>query len=219
MITLPTQIIPWFNLILLIFYMIFVMTGFKRGFLRQILMTIGTVLSYLAAWRYSSIGASYFHIWPASWTFRVGLLPKAWLYPLLNHTAWFFLILIGCRLLFSLLDRFAKGIQGIPILKQISSLLGGILGACTATIWVLIACFALYTPLFRNGDVFYQKTALHTIHDTTMVFFKQLDEPIKEMMDYHSFWKTIDEHKEDDQKWITQWLEEHGFAPLDGDQK
>lgn len=195
------------------------MNGFKRGFLRQILAMIGTILSYLAAWRYSSIGATYFRLWPQTWTIQIGILPKAWLYPILNRGAWFFLILIGCRLLFLLLDNFAKGLQKIPVLKQLSGLLGAALGACTATIWILIICFVLYTPLFKNGDVLYQKTALHTIHDTTTQVFKQLDGPIKEMMDYHTFVERVGKYREDDQKWITQWFEEHGFAPLDGDSK
>lgn len=219
MITIPAPLITWFNVVLLVFYALFVINGFRRGFLRQILAMIGTVLSYLAAWRYSPIGAAYFHIWPKSWTPTIGPLPKEWIYPLANHIAWFFLILLVCRLLFALLEKLAKGAQNIPVLKQVSALLGGVLGAGTATIWVLVICFALYTPLFKNGDMLYEKTALHTIHDTTAVVFNWLGRPVNEMMDNHILFKMIDEHKDDDQKWIMQWLQEHGFEPENGETK
>ena len=135
-----------------------------------------------------------------------------------DHTISEIFRFIVLRLLFLLLDKLAKGIENIPVLKQISGLLGALLGAVGATVWVLVFCILLQTPLFNNGADIYRNTVLHTISETTGTVFSKLAVPVNETETFSKLYQSLKNNEGEDTQAIEQWLQEHGYTPQEENQ-
>ena len=218
MITIPPASYYIVDIVIAAFYIAFLFLGAHRGFLRQLVSLLGTVLSFLGAWRYCGVLAEYIHLWPSAWNPAKDAFYGDTVYAMLNKMAWFFVLLIVLRLLFLLLDKLVKGIENIPVLKQISGLLGALLGAVGATVWVLVFCILLQTPLFSNGANIYRNTVLHTISETTGTVFSKLAVPVNETETFSKLYQSLKNNEGEDTQAIEQWLQEHGYSPQEENQ-
>ena len=218
MITIPPASYYIVDIVIAAFYIAFLFLGAHRGFLRQLVSLLGTVLSFLGAWRYCGVLAEYIHLWPSAWNPAKDAFYGDTVYAMLNKMAWFFVLLIVLRLLFLLLDKLAKGIENIPVLKQISGLLGALLGAVGATVWVLVFCILLQTPLFSNGANIYRNTVLHTISETTGTVFSKLAVPVNETETFSKLYQSLKNNEGEDTQASEQGLQEHGYTPQEENQ-
>ena len=142
----------YINIAVVILFVIFMVRGAKRGVLMQVLSAFGTVVSFLAAWRYCTFASGYYNLWPKS-IVPMNEIPGVGdtVYSRLNNLIWFIALFIVIRLLFIILEKLCSGLSGLPVLKEISGLLGGILGIVSATIWIMVICVVLNMPFFKNG--------------------------------------------------------------------
>jgi uncharacterized membrane protein required for colicin V production len=213
MITIPESGYLFVDIAVAVLYIWAIAAGGKKGFLPQLLSTLGTVLSFYLAWRYCGIGASYFQLWPQAWNPAAGTLLEKQVYVLFNRVFWFFLLLVILRLLFSLLSSLFSQIKRLPVLHQISVLLGGLLGAVNATIWVLVFAVLLNTPLFNQGSAVYEGTVVHTINETVSSLFQQASLPALDLNEFNKLYEELKDTDGQDTQAIEQWLQEHGYTP------
>ena len=62
-----------------------------------------------------------------------------------------------------------RGLQDIPLIKEVSALLGGVLGAAEAMIFVLVLTMALNSPLFNNGQAAVDNTLISSSEFASLV--------------------------------------------------
>ena len=171
----PTYI----NIAVVVLYVIFMIRGAKRGVLVQVLSSLGTVVSFLAAWRYCSFASGYYELVPKDIVpmNEIPAIGQA-IYSHLNEMIWFIALFAVLRLLFVILEKLCSGLSGLPVIKEVSGLLGGLLGVVSATIWILVLFVVLNMPFFRNGSEIANRSLIGTITNKVSHTVKEFAGPI-----------------------------------------
>lgn len=203
------------NLGILVIYIVFLIRGAKKGFLLQVISALGALLSFVFAWRYAPIGMKYYNLFPSSWNPLKDTIFATQAYEWMNRMAWFFLLFIVFKLFFLILEKLADGLQSIPVLKQVSGLLGALLGGISATIWILIACLVLNQPMISMGKDIIENTALKPISQKTTEVFTFLKEPLTDTEKFNELLNDIQSTDDSDTQAIEELLHQIGLETLE----
>ncbi|MBQ8068198.1 MAG: CvpA family protein [Solobacterium sp.] len=218
MITINTGLFQpaYINIAVVILFVIFMVRGAKRGVLMQVLSAFGTVVSFLAAWRYCTFASGYYNLWPKS-IVPMNEIPGVGdtVYSRLNNLIWFIVLFIVIRLVFIILEKLCSGLSGLPVLKEISGLLGGILGIVSATIWIMVICVVLNMPFFKNGKWVTDHSLIGTITNTVSKTVTEFAGPINASETIGELYQEVTEFGDQDKEAIGEWLSEHGIDPMD----
>jgi uncharacterized membrane protein required for colicin V production len=183
MIAIDENWILYINIAAAVIFILCLIKGWHRGLLRMLISLGGTLLSLYGAWVFSETLQDQISLWPEAWMPRGVELLHDMIYPLLNRVAWFFLLFIGLKICFWILDKIFIGLQRIPVLKQINEILGTVLGACEAVIWCMVLSLILCTPLFSNGAAAVDQSVLGAIQNTNNAVVNTALKPLYETED------------------------------------
>jgi len=152
MITLPINSVFILNSITVLIFLLFVVGGFSRGLVHQLLDLVGFVAGLVLAWIFAPQLAAQWPILSIEFDFFQQPLIGAPLHGLANTASWFAIIWIGISILMTFVIKpFAKFIHKVPIANSLNRLLGAIYGLIPATLLSLLLAFVLTTPVFSNG--------------------------------------------------------------------
>ena len=211
MITIPEDYIYLFNIAVIVIYVLFIMKGMHKGVLSQLLDLFGTLIAFFVSWRYSDIGSNFFSLVPKSILPLQDTLLAEDIYALANRTVWFLLLFIICKIIFHLLSKLFDGIQKVPGLKEISSLLGGLFGFFSATIWIIVICTVLKMPVFTNGQVIYNRSMLSNINETAVQAVNMLGVSTDTSDLFNDIYLKVKDMPDNDKEAVTKWLEDQGY--------
>ena len=215
MITIPEGWFAGIDIAAVIFYAVLIAKGAKKGFLYQILSFAGTLLSFFLAWRYHSIVASHIRLWPESWNpFASSLFADSFA-EFMNEAVWFLVLFLIVKILFHLLCSLASGLQKVPVLREVSGLLGGLLGAGIATIWVLVFSVFLNTPVFANGAACAESTLIGKISEPVSETLSSLGVQTGSLKALNKLFTDMKSMEDSDKKAVAKWLESHGYEKLE----
>ncbi len=214
MVTIPTDWITYINLGVIAFYIVLMIAGAVRGFLRQVTALTGTIVSFFAAWRYYDVTAKFLQVWPRDWTPLQGTLLKEQVYRFANQACWFILIFFVCRVIFILVERLFEKIESAPVIQEISGLLGGALGAVNATVWILVFATILTTPFFSNGKRIADTTWIGLIDEkvTAAAYDAGISLTTNDMINL--IYEEAGRLDDSDREAVAEWLSAQGFEDL-----
>lgn len=212
MIQIPEKYIFFINIAIVVFYCIECFRGSRNGFFRQLIDLFGTLISFFVAWRYSDIGSSYFKVIPKSIVPFQDTLFASEIYSVANRIAWFVILFVVCKIIFFLLGKFFDGIQKVPGIKSISSFLGGLFGLLTATIWIVVICTVIKTPIFSNGSSIYKKSWLSTVNETAIKGCELLGVSTESNDIANDIYEKVKDIPDSDKNSIMDWLESQGYT-------
>ena len=215
MITIPADWVVYINIGILAFYILMMILGAAKGFLRQIIALTGNVIALFVSWRYHDIAASYLRFWPRDWTPLQDTLLKDQVYAIANQAMWFIIIFVVCRLVLSIIDNLVKEIESTPVIREISGLLGGALGALNATFWIIVLSIVLNTPFFANGKRISDQTAVGFITDKVSQTITAAGLPVHTADMINTIYEEAKQLDDADREAVAQWLEKQGFRDLD----
>lgn len=215
MITISENYLIAINIGVVALYLFFILRGAKKGFLLQILSTFGTFLAFFAAWRYCGFASKYYHLWPENLN-PMSATPvlKEAVYEYLNEIAWFFALFVIILLLCKILEKMVRGISDLPVIKEISGLLGGILGAMAATVWIVVISMVMRTPMFVNGTEAVENSMVGIISSTSARVVEQFAGPVTSSETFSKLLHNVQDLDGKDKEYIENWLSDHGFDPL-----
>lgn len=212
MITIPESYALYIDFAVIAFYIVLMIIGVRRGFLVTLVNVLAVLGSLFIAWRLYPVMASHFSLWPHSWMpVQAGTLYGDGIYGYVNELIWFLVLFAIMRIVFLLLEPVARALQKIPVLKQISELLGGVCGIIGATLWVLVICLILNTPLFANGSAMVQATYLSAISEKTADVFSFLKQPLADSNAFAKLYNDVTSLSDEDRSTVSQWLDQHGY--------
>lgn len=215
MITIPEGWFAGIDIAVVIFYAVLIAKGAKKGFLYQILSFAGTVLSFFIAWRYDSVAAQYIRLWPKDWNpFADSLFADSFI-DFMNEAVWFLVLFLIVRIIFHLLCSLASGLQKVPVLREVSGLLGGLLGAGIATIWILVFSVFLNTPVFANGTACADSTLIGKISEPVSETMSELGVQTNSMKALNKLFTDMNSMDDSDKQAVAKWLESHGYEKLE----
>lgn len=129
------------DIIMVIILAFFAISGFRRGLVRSLVDFIGGIVAVTAAVAYSQ----QFFNWLQPFFSKSG---SAWMQNRLVGRAVAVLILfIAFEVLIQTVAYLLDHVFHLPVLRQINSLLGGVLGLCKGAVVVLLACAVLRVSL------------------------------------------------------------------------
>ena len=215
MINLPVDSVKAINIAVILLYAFSLWRGAKKGFLLQILSTFGTMLAFLAAWRYRGVASKFYRLWPDSLNPMKGnpYLGDA-VYAYLNEIIWFAALFLIICLLFLILGKLVSGISSLPVIKEVSGLLGAVLGGLAATVWVLVICTVMNTPLFTNGAEIAKNSLIGTISDAAASTVSQFAGPIDTSEVFQKVYSGAKDLDDKDKEFLEDWLIDHGIEPV-----
>ncbi len=216
MITIDMGWIKYINIAVIVLYLFFFVRGARRGFILQILSALGSLVSFLGAWRYCEFASGYYNLWPKN------LLPMSdipqlaqSIYKYMNQIVWFVVLFVVFRLLFIIIEKLCGGLSELPVIKEISTILGAMLGLVTATIWVIVIATVMNLPIIVNGRKAVQESFIGLITDTVSREYEQLAGPLDTSSTIGRLYEGITEYNDQDMDMISEWLSDHGIEPVD----
>lgn len=142
----------WINIVCLLFLLICILIGVKRGFLLQLVNLIGMITSFVLAWIFAPVLADKIRLFPSSMIdFGYDFINDL-IYPYVNQIAWFLIIVILIKIVIMVLKPIIKMLQKLPLLKQCNELFGGIIGGFNGLLWIMVVSMVLRLPFFTNGS-------------------------------------------------------------------
>lgn len=154
------EIFPIINIGCLIFLLICILIGIKRGFLLQLANLAGMIVSFIFAFMFAPILAKQIRLFPSSLIdFGYDFLNEL-IYPYINQLAWFVVIVVLIKIVILILKPIIKMVQKLPVLKQCNELFGGILGGVQALLWIMVLSVVLRLPFFANGNEIVENTII-----------------------------------------------------------
>ena len=207
----PLELTPLFNVFLVVLLILFILTGYRKGLLLQLLDFFGLIVSLFIAWMFSpALGASFGFIPKEFSPFQETILAD-YFYVQINSVAWFIILFFAVSLLVFLLKPIVKTIGQIPLLKQLNGAFGILFSMVKLLIVSVLVIFILSTPLFKNGGQIVDRTWLRFINSITVNTIDFVGKPILENKTLQAFILNPKQATPEDIATIVDWLKENGI--------
>ncbi|MDP2813694.1 MAG: CvpA family protein [Erysipelotrichaceae bacterium] len=178
--TFPTTWIVWVTPVLIIWLVLSLWIGYKRGFLLQLYNLLALFAAVLFAWILSEPFAKVFTIFkPDVGAFNQTAIEEI-IQIRINSALWFVILFIAISLLIMLGRPLIKAIGKIPGLKTINSFFGAVFALLGCYITVLILILLLSTPLITNGQTVFEESGLSVVKQYSSVFFDYASDRFEE---------------------------------------
>lgn len=152
--TLPIELLPLTNIILIAFIALMLIYGYFRGFLLQVYGLIVFIVVSIVSWLLAPPLAKVFPLMSHTEAFNV--IPR--IGPLfqetLNTILWFILIVVALMVASLFFKPLLKGITKLPIIKTVNRILGLLLGGLKAVVALLLLMLILGSGFVYNGQKF-----------------------------------------------------------------
>lgn len=150
--SIPNNYFIYINIFIALIYLIFIIIGYKKGFLFEFISLIYTAGSAILAWFLAPIFASMFPIIMLSdKNTEAELLSKLVNIDAISNTIIYFVIVfLILKLLYLFIAFILKGMNKLPVIGKFNKILGGIFGIVNATIVTIMLSMLLNLPIIQN---------------------------------------------------------------------
>lgn len=173
----PLTLIPYVNMIIVVFLLVSMYLGYRRGFLYQVFTLLGLLTAILISWFFAPVVSEMCPIYPVEWS------PFAYtdfadvFYSKMNTLVWYIILFAVVMVVFLLLKPFAKSVQKIPLIGTINQVFGMLFGLLPGLVTILFVTYFLSTPIVKNGKDVIEQTWLGPIRNATTNIVSVLQEP------------------------------------------
>lgn len=168
----PNDYFLYINLVIIAIYFIFVIVGYKKGFMYEFLSLIYSIFSLFVSWLISPILANVFPIVSTKNVSNdLALLNKFIdIEKLINEAIYFVVIFVLLKLVYIVLSLIFKKVNKLPIIGSLNKILGVFLGIVNATLVTIILSTLLSIPVIKNGNDVKNNTLLKYINSYSNKF-------------------------------------------------
>ena len=206
----PLELVQLVNIFLILVLALFILSGYKRGFLLQLLDLLGLIISLFLAWVFAPAFGRMFVLLPRDFSPFQGTVLANLFYEQTNSIAWFVVLFLVFFTLIFFIKLIAKAIGAIPVFKQINGILGVAFAFVRLLIFSFIIVFVLSTPLFRNGSEIIERSWLSPIRNYGFQAISIIERPLSEVIFVQHFVNNVGQATPDDVSNIISWLEYNG---------
>ncbi|MDI9540482.1 MAG: CvpA family protein [Bacillota bacterium] len=213
--TLPSNSVLFINVGVILFLVISIVLGYKRGFLWQVIKTIGILAVLLLSWILAPGFADLIKIFPKKYApFQETPLADVF-YDKINVLVWFVIIFIIGLIVIAIIKPLFKVVLEFPIIKQFNSLLGAFFALIPAFIIVIIMTFLLNTAIFTNGKDIVDNSVLKYTDTVTEKITSILSKSFQENVAIQKMISDPLSLELEDIKSIIEWLEKSSISSED----
>lgn len=159
----------YINIFIALIYLIFIIVGYVKGFLFEIISLFFTIASVFISWFLAPVLAGLYPILNvASLSKETELLSKLInLNTLVNTVIYFVIMFLVLKLINWIMCFLIKGMNKIPVIGKFNQILGALTGILNATLVTLALSLLLSLPVFENGEEIRKGTVFKYISNVT----------------------------------------------------
>lgn len=204
----PTDWIVYLNGVLIIWLLIEIYQGYKRGLLLQLVDFVGTFVSLFIAWVISPVFEKVYAFVAIEGNGFITV--NQVVSQQINRLVWFVILFAAIRLLLMLVTALASFISKMPLIKQVNSAIGGVFAVLLFIFKMVVVCILLSTPIVKNGNQIVERTWLNKIESVTAPISSSVDQFIQRNDAIQSIIlnQRLTPEQEDA---MSKWLYEKGF--------
>ncbi len=191
---------------------LYVIAGWKKGFLHEMVGLAGTVVSFWGSWHLSEVLTRYIMLWPEKWIPEGAPEFSVTAVPYLNRMCWFVALFLVFRILCMILSHVTKKLQEVPLIHELSAICGGILGLAEGVVAVVVLTLVLNMPVFAGGSDAVDRTLPGQIRDIAADVFKEYGEPILHSKDIAKLYENASQFTEQEKDALEKWLIDNGYG-------
>lgn len=210
--TFPSDMIKYINMFLLVWFLVELYRGYKRGFLLQLVDFSGTVVALFGAWLFSEPLARVIKIMPVKGNGYASIEQMVNLQ--INRLIWVLIIFVILKLALLLVRPLASFISKLPLIKQVNSSVGGVTSVIVFGFKLVILIFFLSFPIVKNGSEIVEGSALQYVSKYSVSIF----ESAQEVIDKNTAIQNLIAHKAltpEQSDAMVEWLISKGFTTSD----
>ncbi len=212
MFTFPDSMIVYLNGVFIIWFLLTLARGYRRGLLLMIVDIVGTFVALFAAWVFAPV---FVRIYQFVKPVGAGLVSIDQLITQqINRLIWFFILFIIAKILLLFVTPLASAISKIPLVKQVNSAVGGVFSIAHFALQMLLLIYFLSFPIIKNGQ--------DIIDNTWLASYSRISEPVLDKFE-DSYTKneaiqnlinhrSLSDKQEEE---LADWLQEKGINELE----
>ena len=212
MFTFPDSMIIYLNGVFIIWFLLTLARGYRRGLLLMIVDIVGTFVALFAAWVFAPV---FVRIYQFVKPVGAGLVSIDQLITQqINRLIWFFILFIIAKILLLFVTPLASAISKIPLVKQVNSAVGGVFSIAHFALQMLLLIYFLSFPIIKNGQ--------DIIDNTWLASYSRISEPVLDKFE-DSYTKneaiqnlinhrSLSDKQEEE---LADWLQEKGINELE----
>ncbi len=169
----PTDYIYMVNIAVIVVIFLFAYSGYRQGFLLKLFGILGFGVCGLLAWMFSSPFSKLLRLYPKDMTPLADTIAGPLFYDAINRVIVFLLLFVILGLFVIFMKPILKGVGKLPIIQEVNTLLGALVGSIQGLVLTMIVSFVFSTPLFANGMSVIDDSLLKPINaiGESLVFF------------------------------------------------
>lgn len=206
----PMEYIPFLNITVILLFILFIVSGYRNGFLLKVLGCLSLIVVALIAWFIAPLLGSFLHVYPKSLTPLAGTIAEGIFYDLMNRMMLFAIIFLILAVATLFLKPIFKTISAIPLVSEVNKLLGVIFGFLQALILVSVISLIFQTPLFANGSKINDDSYLSMVSNVTNKVLFFASDRFDELKSIQKIVTPNSELDELDINRIHDWLKDQG---------
>ena len=151
--SIPNNCFIYINALIVLIYLTFIIIGYKKGFLFELISLIYTAVSIVISWFLAPVFAGMFPIVILSnMNVEAQLVSKLINIDAISNTVIYFVaIFFILRLFYFLISLLLKGMNKLPVIGKFNKILGGLFGIVNATFVTIIFSMLLNLPIIDNA--------------------------------------------------------------------
>lgn len=144
----------YINIAVAIIYLVFIVIGYKKGFLYELISLIYTGISIAVAWFIAPVLGKLYPIFSLQKLNSEAELVSKFINidAILNTFAYFTIVFLILKLFYIVLALVLKSLNKIPVIGSFNQILGAVAGIINATVITLALSLLLSLPAFKNGE-------------------------------------------------------------------
>ncbi|MGI6581224.1 MAG: CvpA family protein [Erysipelotrichaceae bacterium] len=213
--TLSSNSVLFINIGVIAFLVISMIIGYIRGFLWQVIKTIGILAVILLSWILAPGFSDLIKIFPKKYApFQDTVLADVF-YEKINVLVWFVIIFIVGVIIIAIIKPLFKVVLEFPIIKQFNSLLGAVFALIPSFMIVILITFLLNTAIFTNGKDIIDNSILKYTDTITEKITSILSKSFKENVAIQKMISDPLSLEVEDIKSIIDWLKKSSISSED----
>ena len=194
------------NIFLLATLLILIYSGYRKGFITQIVGFFSIILAGLIAWTlYKPFGSLFIIIPERLVPFQTTNL-KGFFLLKSNSLLWYIIIFLTALIIIKFITKVLDLISKAPFINTLNRLLGVIFSMINFAFIVWILIFALSLPLFTNGNDVIDNSLLKYNHDIIELIDPLLEKPLEQLSSTQQVIKKPEQATTEDIENMQKWL-------------
>ncbi len=202
----PENYIPFINIGMVLWLIIAIVIGYKKGFLWTLLKVLGLLAAIVFSWIISPGLSKLINLFPKSMAPFGGTSVGNIVYERINFLCWFVVVILVLLIILSLAKPLFEALTDLPVLKQANGIVGALMAVIRTFISFMIIAFLMNSALVSNGKDVIEKSWIKYVNIVTDKVVSVISDSFEENVAIQKLLSDPLSLNNEDLKSVVDWL-------------